>query len=129
MRKSNISQIYFSYKTTTLQKYNSLSLISLPAITLCIRKRFVITDQYLNRLKKECIHFENDTSEANIDKCLSQITIKEQFKVFLPFEVVFPHCGVTAPKWFESKPEFDYLYGYVRCENISSIRRSIDGER
>ncbi len=45
---NEISQIYLSYETITKIRYETEAIISLPAITVCSDKRYLIRDEYIH---------------------------------------------------------------------------------
>ena len=123
---SNISKMYFSYKTTTFVSYGNQSEISLPAITICTEKQNLLKPEYLDKILSE----SNKTQNKTIKQILSNMTVREQFNALYDFRQVFNLCGVFKTKGVPP----NYLYDssgssmepYVDCENVVPIRRSID---
>ena len=80
-----ISEIYFSYNTTTFVNYEKVSYISLPAITLCVNKKYVIKESYFRSIealnlkgKQIDTHFNNLTiAQQQIDYQYGPIDNKE----------------------------------------------------
>ena len=108
-----ICQIYFSYKTTTFVKYENISKISLPAITICVDKREVITNE-----AKERFNFSKVT-----DEILAKYTVKDQFKMLKNYQDIF-ECYVKPSILFASN-----AFHYIPCDYIKPFVESIDYSR
>ena len=109
-----ICQIYFSYKTTNFVKYENISKISLPAITICMDKREVITNE-----AKERYNLSKVT-----DEILSKFTVEEQFSMLMEYRSIFRSCSVKSPILFKGLSSF-----YKSCNKITSVVVSIDYTR
>ena len=109
-----ICQIYFSYKTTTFVKYENISKISLPAITICVEKREVITNEAKERY---------NLSEAT-DEILAKLTVKDQFKLMMKYQDIFESCSVMTTVVFKSNS-----LHYMPCDEITRVVASIDYTR
>jgi hypothetical protein len=72
---SKITKIYISYETTTEVKYETESIISLPAITFCTFKGFFIDN------KIGWNYLSNGTfTSTEAENLLNKLKIKDQFK-------------------------------------------------
>ena len=109
-----ICQIYFSYKTTTFVKYENISKISLPAITICMDKREVITIDAKLRF---------NLSEAT-DEILAKLTVKDQFKIIMNYQDIFELCSVMTTVVFKS-----ISLHFMLCDEITRVVASIDYTR
>ena len=109
-----ICQIYFSYKTTTFVEYENISTISMPAITICMDKREVITNE-----AKERYNLSEVTDEA-----LAKFTVEKQFQILMDYKSIFKSCFVKSPIVFRGDPS-----SYERCDDISQVVSSIDYSR
>jgi len=95
-------------------------MISLPAITICIRKNLLLKEEHfshfsLNDLKKRSIEYDI------IDEYLNNLTVEQQFNAIYSAKEVFNNsCQVMKPISFKI-PDF-----YINCELISPIKQSID---
>ena len=128
---SDISKIYFSYKTTTFVSYGNQSEISLPAITICTDKQNLLKTEYLDKILSESNKTQNyRPNENQIQDFLNNMTVREQFNALLNFKQVFNKCRVFKP--IAMAPDYlkdlsgSSMEPYVDCENIVPIRRSID---
>ena len=119
---SNISKMYFSYKTTTFVSYGNQSEISLPAITICTEKQNLLKPEYLDKILSE----SNKTQNKTIKQILSNMTVREQFNVLYDFRQLFNECAVINP--IGLPPNYTYQK-YCDCEYVVPIRRSIDYDR
>ena len=80
-----ISNNYFSYKTITSTTYGDVSEVSLPAMTICIHKKYLIRDEY-----KDVFPFEDNSKiDSQILKKLNNFSIKAQFKRMVPWQPFF----------------------------------------
>ena len=112
-----ICEMYFGYKTTTFVKYESISKISLPAITLCFAKQDVYK-------KKDPAH---PKATNDLLKSLAELSIKEQLEQLYDFDDI-GNCSIMTTLGLdrmETKPP----NSFVNCSKISPIRRSVDYER
>ena len=109
-----ICQIYFSYKTTTFVKYENISKISLPAITICMDKREVIGNEAKERY---------NLTEVT-DEILAKFTVKEQFAMLMEYRSIFKSCSVKTPILFKARPS-----SYKSCNKITAIVVSLDFSR
>ena len=121
----DICDIYFSYTTTTFVSYENQSEISLPAITFCLDKRYLLKPEYLDQIN---INKSDDEGTQNmaVNEFVANLTVKEQFDALYDFRETFNECIVVQPK--EISP--DYLTGaFVNCEAVAPIRRLIDYDK
>ena len=109
-----ISELYFAYKTTTSVKYDNISMISLPAITLCFDKNEVLRENTLNK------------SENNFLHLMANETIKDQFKMLYEFWEIFNLCILIMQN--ESIHDLSPNQTENGCE-LTGIEKSIDFNR
>lgn len=120
----NISQIYFSFETTTHVKYENVVNISLPAITICIDKKYLLRKQFFPQF----IGLENENSNrdefyAKILQFINNFTAAQQLDILYGAQEVFGNeCRVITPIGFDNNGTGDY----IPCQDIQPIRRSID---
>ena len=74
-----LCELYFSYKTIVSMSYQKESIISLPAISVCIRKSLLIRDEYLETIFANKSHI-NRSNELYILQYLNTKTIRRQIK-------------------------------------------------
>ena len=128
---SDISKIYFSYKTTTFVSYSNQSEISLPAITICTDKQNLLKPEYLSKINKT----QNNTkNETQIKEFLNNMTVREQFNALYDFSQVFNLCAVfktigVSHNYYLKSSEGSSYEPYVDCDSFVPIRRSIDYTR
>ncbi len=113
-----IGENYFSHETTTYARYEDEVMLSLPAITICIRKNFLVKN--LSEISSE------DTktiifNDSRINEFLNKLSVKRQFSLIYSAKEIFNNsCQVL-------KPIFSIdTNSYVKCESISPVRQSID---
>ena len=129
---SDICKIYFSYETTTFVSYGNQSEISLPAITICTDKHYLLKPEYLDKILNESNKTQNNTENVTpIQDFLNNLTVREQFNVFLNFSQAFNECGVFKPKgvppnYYQKSSDGISYEPYVDCDSFAPIRRSID---
>jgi hypothetical protein len=113
---------YFSYETNTYVRYEDEDKISLPAVTVCIRKNLLIREELLHHFSpKELENRYSPLEESEIDAYLNNLTVKEQFSSIYSAEEVFNNtCKVMKSMVFKSS-EFT-----IDCELISPVRQTID---
>ena len=118
-----ISNNYFSYKTITSATYGNVTELSLPAMTICILKKYLIRDKYKNDFPFQ----ENPQIDSSILQKFNNFSIKNQFERLLTTHEVFLNsCYVLKPKALR-KPEIGVNEDiYTKCEDLSPIRHSID---
>jgi len=84
---TRISQIYFSYQTTADVKYEFDNMISLPGITVCFKKEFIMRKE---KIIEKFAAFVNETSSSDhLLAYLNRMKIKEQLESTLSIEEVF----------------------------------------
>ena len=109
-----ICEIYFSYKTTISLSFQNSSLVSLPAITVCIKKTKVFRKDFLQRLLK------NRTEIDNKHDLINSIPIEEQIRHMLTYdEIIGDNCRVLKPIGVDSTED------YIDCRNVSGVRQSM----
>src|SRR5882724_10486246 len=100
-----ISSIYFTYETSTHVRYETELLVSLPAITLCMRKTMALKDNIFIDLNSK-----NITAENRLDN----MTIKEQFTMMkTPDELLGQECQLYKPIGVNMSRDV------VHCSNIT----------
>ena len=116
----DICYIYFSYKTTTFVRYDNQSLISLPAITLCMDKKY-----FFKPLEDGKSHGADKIKRNDrIVDGVAQLKIIYQFnRMVNNFEDFFDKCSVVRPKGVP--PEEDQGL-YVQCDSVTPIRIFLD---
>ena len=91
--------------------YVDSTVISLPAVTICLDKKSVIKPDMKHGIE------------------INNLTIQDQFKALYDFESLFIKCMVKA-KIFKILNEQNYknLFdtNYINCSNISPIIKSIN---
>ena len=109
--------MYFAYKTTTFVKYENISKISLPAITICFRKQDVLKSKDPDQPQEV-----NEMLES-----MANLSIKTQLDMMYDFNNSIGNCYVmkTVGLYKESTSPNPS----ISCDQISPIRRSIDYER
>ena len=123
---SKICEIYFSYKTTISMSFENISEISLPAVSLCVEKSFLLKSQHFIQLSLN----QSDRSPQTIQKIrrfINSKTIRGQMEVMYSKEYVFrksssESCAVLRPKGISSEKVDDF----VDCEEVSPIITSMD---
>ena len=106
---SQMCQIYFNYHTITSVSYEHDQLIVLPGATVCIKKQYVVKDEY----KK--------SSEEEILATINRMTVRDQFRALLTIDQILESCEVMKPLYM-----IDVKTPYVNCSQLSPIKRSID---
>lgn len=121
-----ICEIYFSYKTTTYVNYENLNEISLPALTLCMKKHDMIKESHLARLQAN-MSSTSKLTKKTISEYLNNLTVSEQLDALhdLTHWEKF-ECGVLPNKYMAVKWNTHY---FIDCNNITAIRRSIEYQR
>ena len=114
---SKICEMYFSYKTTISMSYENISEISLPALSICVDKSFLLKPKYLTQLGINQTERDSPQNTAKVSKFMANMTIKEQFNAMNGKEYVFLNtCSIMTPKAFESTRR------YIYCEDITPIK-------
>lgn len=120
----NICQIYFLYETTTLVKYRNIFDISLPAITICTEKKYLLKQEFLNNVfvPSDETKVKNDSYFERIHDYINTFNISQQFRILYDsFDVFGNHCWVMRPNEFITITD-----DYIECRDVVPIRRSID---
>ena len=104
-----ICEIYFEFKTTTFVKYENISKISLPAITLCVSKSEVWKNS----------DSRHPLEHKEILKIISDLPIKEQFKQLYDFKDIFYNCTVMKTIGLQ----IDSLEPMIACNKVSPIKK------
>ncbi len=121
---SDISQIYFSYKTNVNVRFEREVMIQMPAITLCTNTSFVARQQYL--MQKFPNHLNETAQKWAFGKYLRKLSLKEQLlNATISPQQFFNSCSVMKPIAFEEKYDIDY----IGCENVSQYQQYIDYHR
>ena len=115
-----ICEIYFSYKTTTFVEYENISIISLPAITICVDKREVLSDNAVQNLTQSVANLSDDKK----DEFLAKLSIRDQFRALHNSSHIIKRCQLVKTIPFKNEPGV-----YIDCERITEIKRSIDYHR
>jgi len=126
-----ICDIYLLYKITTSVTYGNISVISLPAITICFDKIDVLRDEYFVEFNISHNQWDRNESKLQVEKLCANYTIKQQFEtLFYKYSQIFSHCLVLKTIAFNNEKTFHkYNDSYINCENISQIKTSIDYTR
>jgi hypothetical protein len=112
-----ICENYFSFEINTYVRYEDEDKISLPAITVCIKKHFLIREKYLSQFSSR----EESLNYTAIDLYLNTLTNKEQFNAIYSAKEVFNNsCNVMKTMAFNGSQI------QIKCDLISPIRQSID---
>jgi hypothetical protein len=122
---SKLIRIYLSYETITEAKYETETIISLPAITLCASKAYFIKKEF--GLK----YFPNGkTSIHEIKDILNKLKIKDQFESLFSSEEVsnMIGCSVMQTMAFNISNTLN-ITNRLKCEEISAVKISINFER
>lgn len=111
-----IWKIYFAFDVSTLVSYQNVLSVTVPAITLCMRKFPLLKPEHLARLG-------TDPDSHTIDRYLNNMTITAQFAALYSEEEFFgKDCLILRPKTMDSETTDDY----VHCRQITPIRKAID---
>jgi len=111
---------YFSYKTNTFVKYEEEVILSLPAITICIDKNYLIKSEHLDSISENGPKITS-FNDSRINEYLNGLTVKQQFNAIYSAKDIFnDSCKVLKPN------VLNYSEIFVDCEKISPIRQSID---
>ena len=110
-----ISEMYFAYKTITFVKYENISKISLPAITLCFEKHEVLRNKDLDQLLG---------TGKEVSKYLNNLTVKEQLTQLYNYQDIFEYCNVV-----NTIRQHNITIPYSNCSAINLAKRSIDYHR
>ena len=120
---TQISENYFSYKTITSATYGDVSEVSLPEMTICIQKYYLLREEY----KREFIEVDNTINYTKVMVNLNRPPIRDQFQyMFTKEEVFLNNCYVLKPKAYTNTNGSKDLNPYIKCEDLSPIRHSID---
>src|SRR4051812_35245659 len=92
-----ICDIYFAYKTTTFVNYDKFSVISLPAVTICLDKYEVLRDEYRIQLNATALNSNNAFNNKFVSSYLQSYPVKKQFEMLLTYNDVFNTCYVLMP--------------------------------
>ena len=101
--------------------YENISQISIPALSICVDKLFLLKPKYLTQLgikQSERVSVENSNKVLQL---LANMTIKEQFNAIFGKEYVFLNtCSIMTPKAFNGTQR------YIYCEDITPIKTFIN---
>ena len=118
---SKICEMYFSYKTTISMSYENISEISLPALSICVNKLFLLKPKYLTQLEINRTEKISGLNTKKVLQLLANMTIKEQFIAMFGKEYVFLNsCRIMTPKAFNGTER------YIHCEDITPIKTSLN---
>ena len=121
---SKICEMYFSYKTTISMSYENISQISLPALSICVDKSFLLKPKYLTQLGFTESDQRLVQNWRKIGLFLANMTIKEQFNAMFSKDYIFQNsCHTLPPRAFESTEGSER---YINCENVSPIKISMN---
>ena len=117
-----ISEIYFQYETTTLVKYKNVLKISLPAITICIEKKYLLRNQSLGYIfsLKDTFNRSQEDYKKILDFINNRTVIEQHNILYDSWDVFRNDCWVMRPNGLNTSAD------YVQCHEIEPIRRSID---
>lgn len=115
---TRISSIYFSYETTTNVKYEFEKMVSLPGITICFKKEYILRKETI--IKKFPNETNDNSSEEELMLFLNKMSIREQLKATLSYKEIF-HNNCYTMKTIASNLTVDYL----GCHQITPIRTTI----
>ena len=118
---SKICEMYFSYKTTISMSYENISEISLPALSICVDKSFLLKPKYLTQLGINQTERFSETDSKKINGFLGNLTIKEQFNAMNGKEYLYYDCKVLVPRSFATDKN-----PYIKCEDVSPVKISMD---
>ena len=114
----NISYLYFKYETTTEVKYENGLYFSLPSITLCFSKDFLLRDGFREK------HSKKLSNKLFFQEINENLTISEQMEVIQsPEAVLRDNCFVYRPIVFDGNESTDDPY--IPCHRISGYRMSL----
>ena len=93
---SKICEIYFSYKTSISMSYQNISEISIPALSICVDKSFLLNSNHLTKLGIKT-QVESGRHSSRIGKYLNNMTIIEQIEAMATKEDIFPEsCPIRS---------------------------------
>ena len=120
-----IFHMYFSYKTVNSIDHGSFATISLPAVTLCIEKHYLLRNEFRNHsaFLRE-IYNKNESQEffRQLYEYLNNFTIEEQFNHSYSFRDVFgDNCRVLRPQTYYYSNDL-----HINCELLSPVLKSMD---
>ena len=120
-----IFHMYFSYKTVNSIDHGSFATISLPAITLCIEKHYLLRNDFRNHsafLREKNNRTERQESLQELYEYLNNFSIEEQFNHSYSFRDVFgDNCRVLRPQSYEYSEDL-----HINCELLSPVLKSMD---
>ncbi len=115
---ANISKIYFSYDTTTVVEYEFEKMVSLPAITICFKKEYILRKQ--NIIRKFPNVTNNNSSDDDLMLYLNKMNLKEQLLATLSYEEIFDNkCYAMKTIAFNQSDD------YLNCDQIKAIQTTI----
>jgi len=114
-----ICEIYFSYKTTTFVTYDKMSLISLPAITICIDKQYMFKTEYLDK------NPINISDKQSLNTLFFSLTIRQQMDILYDFEDVFKYSTLLKKKAFNKSHSNIVSDHSINASKISKVIKSI----
>jgi hypothetical protein len=122
---SKIIKFYLSYETITEAKYETETIISLPAITLCASKSLFIKEEFYLK------YFPNGkASIREVEGILNKMKIKDQFEALHSTKEVSKMIGCTVMQTMAFNiSNILNITNRLKCEEISAVRISINFER
>ncbi len=115
---SRISKIYFSYDTTTVVRYEFEKMVSLPGITICFKKEYILRKQ--NIIQKFPNLTNKDSSDDDLMVYLNKMDLKEQLLATLSYEEIF-HNECYVMKTIA----FNQSVNYLNCNQIKATKTTI----
>ena len=118
-----ICEIYFSYETTVSMSYENSLQISLPSISVCFDKQFVIKPEFYEQMRAKNMFSENEVNDRQmiVEFMNENQTMRQQIEVMYNFEDIFNNsCRVLTTIGI------NFTEDYISCQMVSKIRQSVD---
>jgi len=109
-----ISYAYFSFKTITSVNYVFERRISLPAVTLCFSKQYILRKDYI--IDKFPNETDTNSTGSILTNYLNKLSIRQQFEGTLTFEEIIKNCSIAKTIHIDSDSDF------IDCNRITPIR-------
>ncbi|XP_054162140.1 uncharacterized protein LOC128960094 [Oppia nitens] len=114
-----ICYLYLSYCTTTSVTYDQLSDLSLPGITLCFDKQWILRDDYKQQMLKQ---YNASVNSTDWKRLVNSLSIAGQMNVLLSMDEIFGNsCHVLKPLAFASRSGY-----YIPCHTITPVIQRMD---
>ena len=117
-----ISQIYFSFETSTDVSFETETDVYLPAFTICGFKDMFINDLFENQMKTLFKSSDKQLYESFVRKSLNNLSVDKQFEKLLTVEELSQRIGCYGLK----TKNFDSSQMSKDCKGISPIKLSIN---